>query len=436
MERISFFRIALVVSLSLPLASAIPVRAQLPQLPSSIPNKIKTKISKAKTTLGRAERALKDTGELFERADGDKRVNRPEELTRIEGYLEKSTGWIKDVEDELSGLPDIGEIGALRMRTETAKAQVEDFRGRLESGKKASLQENATLEEGMKKDKDAIDALIALAEELRHVRPDTPPERIAMLTPFERDAQRFVDTYGGLKTVLSDEARMMRITAQDLKTKLLAFRQGLAKFKEALPRYIADQLAEAERRAKEAETGNAFVSYYASPAPKNALLAAKNYRTVAPTISGADLELPDRTEKTLAALQASVDKAAEKAIAKNQPLPDTYAGADRDSLASAIRGFWKTERAAESVLGVRFFDKWDRRTAWNWNDFRSSWEKSDDSLMQAAVLVRAPDGKHAYQRYVRLRKDHLNGSRLLLSGGGGTGRPVSPFDIVPLGNIK
>jgi hypothetical protein len=89
------------------------------------------------------------------------------------------------------------------------------------------------------------------------------------------------------------------------------------------------------------------------------------------------------------------------------------------------------------VIGVRLFDSWDRRTAWEWSDFHSRWEKSDASRMQAAVLVKSPDGKYAYQRYASLVRDHLNGGQLVISTDpNDKGRPTSPFEIVPLGNIK
>jgi hypothetical protein len=433
-------RITLSLALGLSLltiGTAVPVRAQLPPIPGNIGNKYKTKISKAKTTLDRIERHLTDARELFERADGEKRLCTPAEISRIETTLGKCEKYAGEIAEHLDGLPSLGEITPLKERQESAVKLLDELKNRLTTDKAKSDGQSATLEAGMEKDKAAVEALSALGSELSTIKVETSPETIAKIPRFEKDAQKFVDTYGELTNAKSNDATMMKRAAGRLVSSLKEVRTSRDKaVKENMPRWFTDDLKRLEELAKGAIQSGQFLGYTISPVEGNLLNAIKNYRTLAPGVPDADLALADRTEARVKELRSSVDKAAEKVISKNRPRPNTYQGSDAAAVVSHLKEVWKKVYPNEAILGVRLYDSWARTTAWEWDDFHSRWEKADYSMMNVAILVKSSDGKYAWQRHMRLVHNHLKGNALggALPPSEGM-KPFSPFDIIPLANM-
>jgi hypothetical protein len=166
-------------------------------------------------------------------------------------------------------------------------------------------------------------------------------------------------------------------------------------------------------------------------------VSCENYRLLAPGISGADTSLADKAEARAKEIRAEVNKAAEKIIAKNRPKPSTYMGGDTAELSAYLKGIWKNNNPGETVLGLRFYDAWARRTSWDWSDFDKAWQKSDASNISCSVLVKSPDGKYAYLHPIRVYKNHLKGNQLSTRidvPPAGT-RPLNPFQIIPVGNL-
>lgn len=297
--------------------------------------------------------------------------------------------------------------------------------------------QSATLEAGIEKDKAAVDALSALGLELRSIKLDTPTERVSKIPRFEKEAQRFVETYGTLTSAKSDDAVKMKRAAALLTHSLKEVREAHEKaVKEDMPRWFTNDLKTLDDLAKAAIQSGQFLNYTISPISGWLENSIQNYRTLAPGVAGADAGLADRTEACLKEIRVSVDKATEKVVAKNRPRPNTYQGTDAAAITSYLKEGWKKTYPTETVLGIRLYDTWSRTTAWEWDDFHTRWEKADYSTMNVAVLVKSPDGKYAWQRIVKMVRNHLKGNTLGGQFPPSEGlKPFTPFNIIPLGNL-
>ncbi|MBB6051523.1 hypothetical protein [Armatimonas rosea] len=435
-------RSLLLLALALPLAPLAPARAQFPKPPklgnNTVTNEVKTRISKAKTHLDRVERHLKDVAELFERADGKGGLNTPAELTRIETTLTKIEKYLKDADEELHGVPAIGEFASLHERYKADAKQLGDYRQRLLDDAKKSGDQNDALEAGIAKDKKTMEALTELADGLRNLSPRDSPAKTATVVPFERDSQRLVEVYEPLKNAKSEDAINMKRATASLKGTLATVREQHEK---AVTKYLPNEINELLKRLEEAgkaavQSGN-FLALNDSLDEHWLKTSCENYRLLAPGVPGADTALADKAEARAKEIRAEVNKAAEKVIAKNRVKPSTYTGADVAELSTYLKSIWKNNNPGETVLGVRFYDQWARRTSWDWSDFDKAWEKSDASSISCSVLVKSPDGKYAYLHPIRVYKNHLKGNQLstrISVPPAGT-RPQNPFQIIPVANL-
>lgn len=434
--------LVLVLSAS-PIVSGVSnAQFQPPKLPkvgnNTLTNEVKTRISKAKTHLDRVERHLKDVRELFERADGNGGLSTPAELTRIETTLGKIEKYLKDAEEQLAGVPAIGEFAELHERYKADEKQLTEYRQRATTDQEKSNGQNAALEGGIAKDKETMKALTDLAEGLRSLTPRDDPAKTATVIPFERDAQRLLDLYGPLKNAKSEDAVNMKRATAFLNATLKDVRaERELTVKEHLPKEINALLKSLEEKGKDATQSGNFLGINDSLDEHWLKVSAENYRLLAPGVAGADTSLADKAEARVKEIRAEVNKAAEKVIAKNRARPSTYSGGDTEQLSSYLKSIWKNNNPTETVVGLRFFDQWERRTSWDWNDFDKRWDKSDASSLMCHVLVKSPDGKYAYQHGVRVYKNHLKGDQLstrISVPPAGT-RPMNPFNIIPLANL-
>lgn len=432
-------RLSLLLALALPLTLQASAHAQFPKPPklgnNTLTNEVKTRLSKSKVNLDRSERNLKDVEELFARGEGKSGLNTPAELTRIETSLGKVEGWLKDVDEQLSPLPAIGEIAPYHDRLQTAKKQLDELKQRFADSQKKSSDQSTALEAGAGKDQEAMKALSDLAGQLKRLNPQDDPAKIATVVPFEKDAQRLVDTYGALKNATSPEAIDVKRSTASLKAMLQDVRtehEQMVKVK--LPKDMDALLKRLEEAGKSAvQSGNFSLNdsldeYWLG-------VNIQNYRALAPSVPGAELTLADTAEARAKQIRAEVNKAAEKVIAKNRLKPSTYTGPDTGELTSYLNGVWKKTNPSEAVLKTAFWGNWERRTSWDWDEVNRGWQKSDRSSMTCAVIVKSPDSKYAYVRLVSVTKNHLRGNELMVRIPPPGDKPANPHSIIPLGNL-
>jgi hypothetical protein len=114
----------------------------------------------------------------------------------------------------------------------------------------------------------------------------------------------------------------------------------------------------------------------------------------------------ERTYEQLMSLEARM---ADRIVAENRLPADLYNGEDESELVEKVRKSWLAKHSGAEILEIRLVsNRWQRLIVVDWDAAGKSWNKQDESTLEAVVVVKSDD-LHARMHGATLVKDHLKG---------------------------
>jgi hypothetical protein len=262
----------------------------------------------------------------------------------------------------------------------------------------------------------------------------TPAAELARQLPaLKEEGDRLLKKYEPLLSKNTDASRNLQANAKRLSYQVGKFEEALAREKQALPKQIETDMAQAAKLAERAVKEQKPAFFRGGVADNLRFAENKLVLYEALDTTGA-AKLKEKLEQTREAVKKQEASLAGAIVEANPLPPDTYAGADKAGLIQRATDAVKKQNPKAEVLAVRIpKSQWERETKWRYEN--REWRKIDRSRLQAQVIVKRDD-KIAEIRPVNLWTDHTNNDAISATPLFGEKEELSPGDLLPIAKVK
>eukprot|EP00752_Nemacystus_decipiens_P013943 g12379.t1 len=198
------------------------------------------------------------------------------------------------------------------------------------------------------------------------------------------------------------------------------FDAAIAEQKQALPKSIRGDLAEAKQMGDQA-VAEQKPMWFTGGVPQRMGWAQDKLALLKVIDQENGPVIAKEYADTQAKLKKQADALKELIIRENRVPADGYAGADRDAVIKVAKSGWAVQQKDAKILKVVIpSEAWARETKWTYSN--GTWYFSDRSKLQARLIVADHENpKQAIDRPVTVIKDHQKGDTMI-------GVPLRSFD--------
>lgn len=263
--------------------------------------------------------------------------------------------------------------------------------------------------------------------------------RVAELYNQRQAAQeelvRIAKAYQRLMQQQTDMGKAIESTGNSALGSFKEFDDKIVEQKEALPKSIREDLAEAQKMGDQA-VAEQKPMWFTGGVPQRMEWAQDKLALLKVIDQEAGPAVAKEYDATKARLAKQADTLKALIIKENRVPNDAYAGNDREAVIKVAKSGWAVQQKDAKILKIVIpAEAWARETKWTYSN--GTWYFSDRSKLQVRLIVADHDNpKQAIDRPVTVIKDHEKGDTMIGVPFRSFDEALQPDDYYLIENVK